>query len=377
MNRIDFTQPNGFPLEADATLGFMQTAFREAINGLSQFAAAATGIYILSGCQELVFGGSTYGDGWVIWNGELLPFIGGSNATGKVFIDETKVAKQNQNGVLLDRYFTRRVRFGNGTTEAYFSDFSRLNGYHPLSVAVNRALTFEGTETVILAGGQYTNGNIEAGYAMIGNKTIVFPSYTGGVFPVYLTPLSTWTTSEPIFGEFITFSPTTTQQYEAVIRRRSAFIGEIRMMAANMADFDATGLGIATLTGWAIANGNNGTFDLRGRFTAGYFDMSSLGYETLGGQGGADSVTLTVDQMPRHNHTSNDNTLGNVDQGLSGLMYRSVAGQNTTSSTSDGNNSGVEPNIVATPQHIPPQGDNQPFDNRPPFTVVLYIQRIA
>lgn len=51
-------------------------------------------------------------------------------------------------------------------------------------------------------------------------------------------------------------------------------------------------------TGWQLCDGTNGTPDLRDKFVLGAGTTHNVG-ET----GGNEEVTLTVEQMPKHNHT--------------------------------------------------------------------------
>ncbi|MBP6871994.1 MAG: hypothetical protein KBC43_08305 [Bacteroidales bacterium] len=62
-------------------------------------------------------------------------------------------------------------------------------------------------------------------------------------------------------------------------------------------NFDNTGLGKGTLSGWALCNGKNGTPDLTDRFVLGTSSVSQL--ETTGG---TNSLTLTTSQLPSHTH---------------------------------------------------------------------------
>ena len=70
-------------------------------------------------------------------------------------------------------------------------------------------------------------------------------------------------------------------------------------------NFDDTGLGINTLLGWALCNGNNGTPNLSDKFVMGTTSSSSLG-----GTGGANSYSLTTAQLPSHNHSFTTDSAG-------------------------------------------------------------------
>jgi len=57
--------------------------------------------------------------------------------------------------------------------------------------------------------------------------------------------------------------------------------------------------------GWALCDGSNGTPDLRDRFIVG-----AGGAYNPGNTGGAESVTLTVAQMPQHSHGASSSSAG-------------------------------------------------------------------
>lgn len=58
-----------------------------------------------------------------------------------------------------------------------------------------------------------------------------------------------------------------------------------------------SGASNAIPTGWVLCNGQNGTPDLRNRFIVGAGSSYSVG-----NTGGSDTVTLSSNQMPSHNH---------------------------------------------------------------------------
>ena len=142
MNYADFdTQPNGFPLESDATLGFVQRNLSTAIETLAK--VLGPGSWILDG---VVVSGGTCTDGYIFHNNEILKFIGGSVSTNFI-IDETVVQKANEDSTLVDRYFTREARFGTGAGEVTFSTLKRYKDTQTLTLQ-NSFTALSGTPSV-------------------------------------------------------------------------------------------------------------------------------------------------------------------------------------------------------------------------------------
>lgn len=108
--------------------------------------------------------------------------------------------------------------------------------------------------------------------------------------------------------------------------------------------------------GWAICDGQNGTPNLTDRFV--------LGGPPYGQAGGAFSYTLTVAQMPTHNHnftnTGDDNGYCSKDnQRACGLQTSDqyTNDRQTTFNTSD-------------------SGGNQPYTVTPPYYRLAYIMKL-
>jgi len=115
-------------------------------------------------------------------------------------------------------------------------------------------------------------------------------------------------------------------------------------------------------TGWALCDGQDGRPDLRGRFPVGA-GAGTAGSYNMGQTGGSTNVTLTVDQLPSHNHK-----LQNVGGGLcvdggrgnkTHYMERKYSdGWDWTNPTTD----------VA--------GGGQAHENRPPYFGIYFIIRV-
>ena len=121
-------------------------------------------------------------------------------------------------------------------------------------------------------------------------------------------------------------------------------------------------------TGWLLCDGTNGTPDLRDRFIVG----SGSAYN-IGNTGGNDSITLTIDEMPTHNHkiqwdvssTSSypvdRKTLYTTINGVSGRLRSDYLNCANNPSYNNFNTNDA--------------GNGQPFDNRPPYYALAFIMK--
>ena len=109
--------------------------------------------------------------------------------------------------------------------------------------------------------------------------------------------------------------------------------------------------GSSAPSGWAICNGSNGTPDLRDRFIVGTGSSYSLG-----NTGGANSVTLTLNQIPAHTHTYE-----RTDVGIN------VADRPWPASNND---------CDMTNQNTSSAGGGQSHENRPPYYALMFIMKL-
>lgn len=136
--------------------------------------------------------------------------------------------------------------------------------------------------------------------------------------------------------------------------------------------------------GWALCDGTQNTPDLRGRFIVGY-NSSDPDYNAIENTGGEKAHTLTVNELPGHNHSGSTADAGSHTHTIKAHAFQSAGtgisnlgivegvtyiGENTTSvwSESAGNHS----HTVT----IDNTGGGQAHENRPPYLVLAYIMRL-
>ena len=148
----------------------------------------------------------------------------------------------------------------------------------------------------------------------------------------------------------------------AEARRHVVPTGTIVMWSGAVADIPE---------GWALCDGTGGTPDLRGRFIVGaaHDDGDGGSGYAVGMTGGADSVTLTTQQMPEHTHEylalDDWSHMSQLDIKTGNIGAYDVARIDGTGTTDD-------IDLCRTS----PAGGGQPHENRPPYFALAYIIKI-
>jgi len=115
--------------------------------------------------------------------------------------------------------------------------------------------------------------------------------------------------------------------------------------------------------GWALCDGTKDTPDLRGRFVLGANPTdwpvakdSSLSVNQLEQKGGAESHSLTIEEMPKHNHKISNNNACFKNGGCDDrqTMQPGSGGKMITDDT----------------------GEGKPHNNMPPYYVLAYIMKM-
>ncbi len=116
--RINFTNTGGFPFTQD-TLAFMQDSYRTCLAALAELCGDKV---IVAG---VVVAGGNATPGWIVYNGELIPFLGGAVTTGVVVV-ETSQSLVFEDNIARPVLFTKVAQFGQPAT-FNFSELARLD----------------------------------------------------------------------------------------------------------------------------------------------------------------------------------------------------------------------------------------------------------
>ncbi len=144
------------------------------------------------------------------------------------------------------------------------------------------------------------------------------PYQTGGTKPCIRERPALLVAPNPAYaaGEFLLLDTWGGLRLRDLERAAARSLGEVQQLAALVTvEYDTTGRGRpgTAAWGWALANGQNGTADLRGMFLLGHNPDrgndgrgGNLTANAVGGGGGAETHRLSLAEMPRHSHTYTD-----------------------------------------------------------------------
>ncbi len=104
--------------------------------------------------------------------------------------------------------------------------------------------------------------------------------------------------------------------------------------------------------------------DLRGRVPL-HMGTGPGGAFTLGGTGGEETVTLTVNQIPSHSHVPMAQSAAGTQPGPGGNVWANAGGTNLYSTS--------PPNVNMSPAAVGSAGGSQPHDNMMPFLGLNFI----
>ena len=119
--------------------------------------------------------------------------------------------------------------------------------------------------------------------------------------------------------------------------------------------------------GWVLCDGTNKTPNLSGRFVVGY--QADAPDYAVGKTGGEAAHTLTLDEMPRHDHGEagqHSHTIWGSGHGWAFPVVQS-------GDSRERNNSNTATTDPAGQHRHTAEGGNRPHENRPPYYALAYI----
>jgi microcystin-dependent protein len=117
-------------------------------------------------------------------------------------------------------------------------------------------------------------------------------------------------------------------------------------------------------SGWALCDGSNGiTPDLRGKFILGQGSGVGLTPRVYDTSGGAETVTLSVAQLPSHTH--------NTQRKQWATRFAPINANTGYAECDRVDNDIAMGNAISLPT-----GNNQAHENMPPFYVLAYIMKL-
>jgi hypothetical protein len=361
MKRIDFSKLGGLHVYQD-TLEYMQEEYRNSLMALSVFTGEK---YVLSGCVD---DGVNVSAGYIVVDGEIVPFAGGALAA-RIVVSEVVTQESFDDATLKDVYYTKTAAFA-GAGGFLYTDLKRIP-YSATSIGdfadkmkkmMQAIIQFE--PEVILSGMEVTDVDtmaetleIAAGLVLFNGKLLTSAAYVGD-YPAYLKEDGGWVTAEPVAGLYIKFDPYTSQRYKNVLDRALTPTGRIVMEETLSDRFDAGGVGRWEMKGYELMS------EMQARVPVGLWydgvaltDVTDSNFEDAGNQGGYKNHELTPEQLPV----------------LASSNHHLVNNNGVDTFTGGDNNAGEFNNKTS----VPWPGIGQKHNNLQPYTVVVYAKRVA
>lgn len=365
-NRTDFSKLGGLHTYQD-TLENLQNAYSGDADAVAKFIGEH---YVITGCVD---DGVNVSNGWIVVNGEKVPFVGGVKQAW-IVMEDILGDESFDNGTLQTIYFTRRAKFGiasGGPDDFQYSQLKRLP-YDATSIGeyaatINSMLqaVLQKEPEVILDGcivSNITAGpnscDISSGLVLFNGKLIRTPSRIGGVYPAYLKEDGTWTDVLPGAGLYITFDPHTSQRYIDVLDRALTKPGTIKMFKTLSDRFNlGSGLGKWEHKGYKLV------YELQNRVPMGlWFDgiaeanVSDAAHAGVGNAVGEKAHALTGEELPK------------LDPASLGLVKNNGLNTFLTGDANAGEFDNKESFLWP--------GNDVKHENRQPSRIIVYAERL-
>ena len=195
----------------------------------------------------------------------------------------------------------------------------------------------------------------------------------------FLKEITKWIGGTALFAAAANLFFSKETKADSILAEAQPYLGSISMVAFN---FEPVGWAFCSgqllpiseyealfqLIGTTYGGDGQNTFalpDLRGRIPIHMGTGPGLPSYTLGQSGGAESITLTLNQMPIHNHSLAVNSSGGTSDNPTG-NYMASNSEGFKHYSNSAGSTGNGASIVNA-------GGNQPHNNMPPYLCVNFI----
>lgn len=357
MQTLHFTT-GGYPLSIE-TLQYMQECWTNIYRALS--AITGSGDFVVSGIQDQHGNTNINNPGWIVLNGELLPYVSGKNRTQYAcIIEDITLNVGYENGethkAMTRRYATTcNIIPANAVYSVSWDKVDTVNipmrnilalsnqkvNNTDFAEALSRIATLE--QQIAALGGS-AEANLDAlQQQLVPRGAIIAWSQD--------LPLKATNTADVIKGMGAAYGYLPCGSWPADEKNITAWNGYIKKLGITQNIYSKGGeLNFTHLLS---------SIGLKAPNTAGRFLLGSNQQYTLGSVGGEAEHTLSLSEMPSHDH--------GIKSRYSEVKHSGSHEYHLYSDNKDGS-----PNYDTT-RYTNKNGNGQPHNNMPPYTVINYL----
>lgn len=347
MNRIDFSNPGGFPLDTD-TLDFLQKSYTDPIKELAKLGGNN---YIISGVED---DGAKTTDGWVVIDGDIMPFKGDPKQSTVVIVN-TSEPVDFENESEREVYFTRYATFGVSLESIPFASLARMSDLQMQKKRADdlRAEHEAHKEHVVKRTGELQAAH-DAHKEHVTKRTDELQAAHQAHKVEVIKKTAELQTAHEALKSHVSDKTSDLKTAHESLQYRVAKLEKGQFIRGMIMAWSGSIYSIPY--GWRLCS-----------YLADKFILGAGGTCSIGDTGGKKEHTLTVDEMPAHYHRqgSEDEDCNFGGGKPTGIRHFGAQGYN-----------GFTTNYYDY-VHTSTVGGNKPHPNMPPYYALAYIEYVG